>query len=677
MATDPERTHNLAFTGGTMTMGYVSGAFLKKLSDEYASLNDEGQYLYPLYDVRHIALAGYIDASTSLSQPQKNELYERLVETGSLEQELQLAKKERPGEVAALEAKLDRTLDDIAGKIDKGLTVHAVLQSYGLDESRVTTPYFIDSINYDERTHDEKLYAAAKEALLGKKDQTFFVVGGTDSLVMYAGKLTRRLIDEGIISEESGNKVIFLSAMKSFGYGPEGIRETLEGEVKKWKRENKPFMTPPELPENPHITNHPQYIGKLFYKAMELGKKTEPGKAALPAGGYLLCPQTEDCYAIGVHDARESMKVYYKWIDAFRSKSWYVGVLEDGHPLKLNPEYHPAYKATSSPDEKVDHVEIAPPLINGNSRVAILSYLLKMRDKPVMIVGGDLTGTGLTPVPDDYQALDASPSAAYLFLNNIDPLAETTFDVIRERAQRGVPTYYVNPDMYDINTNKMHPMIDEKEWRRSALIGEAQQAGAIALSGNTLIGTYHDIKRTLGKLTQVEGVEKIKRAGGVIKRELKKDLPDMDIPVLERAPVGIEYIPDHKAFEDGFRAAAECSKKVVINALPAGVLPGYVAPLVEKYSKDHYIIAGYEYASAYRRYTQFTGRFEEVERPSYEWAAHAKPVSDYAPAIAFSQAGGHDCGYWTPSEIMYRLPYQELGSPGAETRQGVSTQARR
>lgn len=647
--------HGLAITGGTFTMGYVTGAFLKRLSsEEYHSLKDEEYYLYPLFDIRHIALAAYVDESSLLNE-QKIPLYESLVETQQTIQELLLAKKEHPGSAPALEKKLDAALNGIATRIQPNLTADAALKHYGLSRDQIDTPYFIDSINYDEHTHDEKLYACAKNALLGKKNQTYFVIGGTDSLVMYAGKLTRRLIDEGLIGKENSNKVIFLSAMKSFGYGPEGVRETPESVVEHWKKNQgapRAFLPEFEPPVAPHVTMHPQYIGRLLHKAMQLAT---PYAKSLPAGGYIFSPTNEECHSIGLHDARETAKVYCHWVDAFRSKSWYAAIMEEKNPLKINPKYKPVLKATSVPGERVEYVKIAPPLINGNSTGAVLNYLQATYDLPVIIVGGIPT-LGTPPSIDhavNYQAIETIEAATPAIpLEKTKRILTTILDVIRERAERGVPTYWVNPDVYDINKTAFYPLIPTKTWEKNEMVGKVKQAGGIALSGNTLIGAYHEIQRQLGKCVPIQGIEKIRALGGTPERPLN-DNHKTHIPMAKGDPIGIEYTPDREAFAEGMKIAAGLRKNVVLSVLPGSVLPGYVAPLVAENPKNRFI-ATYQYGHEQRRWLQFIQKPEWTQPPSFV-SPTLVAASTYAPALAFITAGGHTGGDYSPAELMNSL----------------------
>lgn len=651
---------DIVLTGGTLTMGYVKGSFLKQLSSDYASLLDDEHYLYPLYDIRHIVLAACVDASTELSQPEKNKIYSELVETGPLIQERLLAEKGDTTQASRLGKQLDERLAGVADEIQKGLSVEKALATFQLSRDHVTTPYFIDSINYDEREHDEKLYQVASNALREKQGKTFFVCGGTDTLTMYAGKVTRRLIDEGIITESNGNKVIFISAMQSFGYGPEGVRETPESEIKRWHQSQgavpRAFRVDIVPPVDPHITAHPQHIGRLFRRVMTLA--TDEGKK-LPAGGYLVCPQNELCEAVGIHDVRESMKVQSHFIDAFRSRSWYVGVIEEGQPLKINPEYHSTFKATSKPGGKIEHVEIAPPLINGNSTSAILQYLQKMHDYPVIVVGGIPT-YATVPVGGaaiDMQAIDTvAPSTPCIPLDRADEVSQAILNVIRERAERGVPTYFANPDIYDVNTNKVHPLIYPERWEKNWFLQEVKQAGGILKSGETLAGCYHDIQRQLEKLSGVKGREKIEQVGGKITRASKKGKADSRIPMVKGDPIGIQYIPDKKAFTAGLKAAMGTAKTVVISALPGAVTPGYVADIIKDRPKGHNVMAGYEYANSRRRWVQFTQDFSDLARPTLITpSGNGRAVMTYAPAEAFVSAGGGLGGDYSPAEIMEML----------------------
>lgn len=61
-------------------MGYVPASFLKAINPEvYKNLTD-GEYLYPLYDIRHFILAAKICDSID-KEPERVELLNRLVAT--------------------------------------------------------------------------------------------------------------------------------------------------------------------------------------------------------------------------------------------------------------------------------------------------------------------------------------------------------------------------------------------------------------------------------------------------------------------------------------------------------------------------------------------------------------------------------------------------------------------
>lgn len=652
--------HAMAFTGGTLTMGYVDGAFLKQLSDDYASLLDNQHYLYPLFDVRHIALAAAVDAQESMPEKDRDRLYTQLVETEDTIKSLLLAKKNKSKDAVELEQKLDKVLNGIAADIKPGYTIDAALRDASLDHERVTTPYFIDSINYQEHEHDDKLHDAASKALRGKKNEIFFVVGGTDTLVMYGGKLTRRLIDEGIISPENGNKVVFLSSMKSFGYGPAGKRETPEGEIQRFRKSQGSIPLAFQLkctpPDNPHIIHHPQYIGRLMRRAAELARAEENGGKKLPAGGYLLCPVSELCNSVGVHDVRESMKVQPHFIDAFRSKSHYAAVVEVGKPINIKNNYRPKYDTHKTYGDKYTPVDIAPPLINGNSMAAVLNYLQAMPDYPVMIVGGVPTRyTAAITDSWDYQSLDTvAPSTPAIPLERTEEMWDGILNVVRERAERGVPTYFVNPDRYDINKNVTRPLIDRRIWDDNDFLHQVQDAGGILVRGSTIDGMYQNIQRELGGLGNLTGLDKIKHAGGgKVKRPLNEKGAKVHIPMEKGDPIGIKYIPNQTAFTDGFKAASRLSDTMVIDALPGGVTPCFVASLVKDSPRGKKVCAAYEYANSRRRFIQFLQDFSDLELPTIITpSTNGTKVMNYAPADAFIRAGGHFGGDYTPAEII-------------------------
>lgn len=202
------RQHRIVLceTGGTFSMGMVSGKILKNLN--YSGVIDSEKYDIPLFDIRHFALAAKI-VSSSFSEDEKNSFLVDLVETSQnfiIEEKMTKNPSKQHNDF----------LQHIVEKISAHNSVQGLLEEFHLSSS-LSKPYTIDSIDFIINDHYPSLLNASIQAF-NQPNTTLIVIGGTDTLEFYAGLLGRDLNRRGFFCPEKGNKIIFLSSMLGFGY---------------------------------------------------------------------------------------------------------------------------------------------------------------------------------------------------------------------------------------------------------------------------------------------------------------------------------------------------------------------------------------------------------------------------------------------------------------------------
>jgi hypothetical protein len=221
-------------------------------------------------------------------------------------------------------------------KPDDTQKLRALAQKSGFDLSLSQTPYIIDSIDFNigieypeakvKYPDYDRLLAATEEVL--KHGDTPIICGGSDTEIWYSTLLTKDLMRRGYLQPDSGQKIIFLSSMRTFEKAPELVEKILKA-------------------------------GKLL-------------SAQNVSGGLALSPENEEGTTFSVHDVCNHFdKISPTRIDAFRSAQP-VGMIENGK-FSENPQYHTPRSFPKSDLRTL--ARIAPPLIAEQSSKAVLAYM--------------------------------------------------------------------------------------------------------------------------------------------------------------------------------------------------------------------------------------------------------------------------------------------------------------
>ena len=262
----------------------------------------------------------------------------------------------------------------------------------------IVTPYDIDSINFDRSEHYAKLLGETMHAL--EAGETPIVCGGTDSMSWYATLLTKDLKRRGFLAEGSGQKVLFLSSMKSFGESP-------------------------------------QLIERIFEAAKVLMEQPL-------SGGFAMSARTEDGHTFDVHNVCNNFdKISAELINAFRSDApagYIVGDkfnTDGGYQSLIAMQRNGNGRARNNGNA---YARIAPPLLAGQNDEAILSYLrLIGRSKA-------FDGVIIEGWPERRGGLDHGNPAEL----------ERT---VRQLTDAGVRVIFCNPVHFDERGCAMRPMM--------------------------------------------------------------------------------------------------------------------------------------------------------------------------------------------------------------------------
>lgn len=102
-------------------------------------------------------------------------------------------------------------------------TVQALAASLGYHD--IVKPYTIDSIDFDVCVH----YPILRDGIIAalEKNLTPIICGGTDTLSWYSTLLAQDLLRRGYLLPGSGQKIIFLSAMRTLQDAPELVANIL------------------------------------------------------------------------------------------------------------------------------------------------------------------------------------------------------------------------------------------------------------------------------------------------------------------------------------------------------------------------------------------------------------------------------------------------------------------
>lgn len=183
-------------------------------------------------------------------------------------------------------------------------------------------PYVIDSIDFDIGLHYPLLRDCAFKLL--REGRTAVIAGGTDTLIWYATLLTRDAMRHGFLTQGSGQKLIFLTAMRSLEDAPGLVRAMLRA-------------------------------GMLMAQDTRL------------SGGYALSARDMQGSIIDAHDAcRDFDKISARLIDALRSRLPAAYIHNDA--LHVTPAYTPLPQPVAHAGT---YARIAPPLLRGNHPAVI------------------------------------------------------------------------------------------------------------------------------------------------------------------------------------------------------------------------------------------------------------------------------------------------------------------
>jgi hypothetical protein len=340
--------------------------------------------------------------------------------------------------------------------------------------------------------------------------------------------------------------------------------------------------------------DHPMHVAKILNGALEL--------ARLPdlQGAFALSASDDEVTRLTVHDLQGNfMKISAHLADAFRSDNP-AGWFENGF-FQPNPNYTPpTYRREG---QAMGSQRVAAPLIGGNNCSAIIGYLRQLPDHAMVI-----------------EVDTALAAASRTDAGNAKTLAE----MVRERAVRGVPTYFVNdvripPEQQD----HPQPRLPAEIWNHSSFLDSLRQAGGLlrteAIASvylNAMFGKDMDTQQSIASPVDTTNLQQF---------------PNPVIPA-----VGIQYVPGHHSFEAGVNAASELTNDVVISTLPGDALPERHASLFHHRGLENIRFwTGFKYNG--REYERDGESFTERAGENHYAAAsmmknYVMPIGIYSPA---------------------------------------------
>ena len=436
--------------------------------------------------------------------------------------------------------------------------------------------HIIDSINFDIGEHYVKLRDAALESL--KQGKTPVICGGTDTLIWYSTLLTKDLKRMGWLAPHSGEKLVFLSSMKSV-----------------------------------------QEDGAHVQAILHAGKVLADQNLS---GGFALCTENEDASKLTVHDVLNHFdKISAVAINPFRSEVP-VGYIEG----RVFEPTKGAYKPPPEP-ELVNgrhspvvqpHARIAPPLLLGSDGEMLLRYL-----KTVASANPPFDGVLIEGFPKQ----DRSPTNGVLNKSDRPGLIK----IVKQLRAQGVRVVFCNPIRYAYDSHndsgRMEPVIQQSgQWPPKAG-SMSSWVGGLIEEGVEFVTTmpkeaYLDM--TLHQPTHITA--KPQRITGLQPRH-----PDRKLKTL-----ALRYVPDVDIVKHAIHSLIpeldEKTGMLGFSALPHNVLPDALADTLKEYDcgKDKRKRFGVTFEYAGNRYKK-GGEVEGIDVCPYEAGTHTAPYLEPCP----------------------------------------------
>lgn len=282
------------------------------------------------------------------------------------------------------------------GLLIPSANMDAAINNAGLDSKKAVRPYTIDSIDFNISEHYPLLRDAVIKAL--EEGHTPIICGGTDTLVWYSSLLTHDLMRRGYLQEDSGEKVIFLSSMKSLKEAPQHVENIIKA--------------------------------GNYFSTLDL------------SGSFAISADTDEADRFTVHDVINNFdKISGELTSAFQSKCA-MGYL---HLNNNDFSFHPilSYHKPQSPHTPLAEglQRIAPPLLSGHNSEAMLSYM-----KAMMCANPPFDGIIIEGFP---------LITSKIFTRHLNELVETT----RQLTERGIRVIFCNPVKFNNTSLKMEPLV--------------------------------------------------------------------------------------------------------------------------------------------------------------------------------------------------------------------------
>jgi len=273
-----------------------------------------------------------------------------------------------------------------AGYLVPSHKVESLATEAGFDLTAALRPYTIDSIDFDIAEHYQKLRDTVLQTL--NAGDVPVICGGTDTKIWYSTLLTKDLMRQGRLAPQSGEKVLFISSMKS-----------LE-----------------DAPGSEHVK-----------KILEAGKYLSEQPLS---GGFALATEDETASGFVVHDVCNHFdKISSSLPNAFRTEVPIGYIL--GKHLHLNEAYHTP--KTPSQSLSPARARIAPPLLRGHDSEAILAFM---------------KAVDTAPTPFDGIIIEGLPSLHLLHKNDRTRL----IDFVSHFKKRNIRVVFCNSLRFDNET---------------------------------------------------------------------------------------------------------------------------------------------------------------------------------------------------------------------------------
>ncbi|NDF11794.1 MAG: hypothetical protein EB060_03130 [Proteobacteria bacterium] len=345
------------------------------------------------------------------------------------------------------------------------------------------------------------------------------------------------------------------------------------------------------------FADHPAHVARLLQAALEVSSNHIPGAYALSARD-----EAADC--VHVHDVTHGFaKISTSIVNLFRSTEP-VGIVSQSEGFQANPlrnitgEHNAIFmQGTRAP--------VAPPMVLKEDLMQAVHYLETSHDEHVLF---DV---------DHWPEYHESDTRQLMAL-------------IRERKAAGRLTLFINPLVFDIESDRVSSRFNDSAWTDHKFMQAVRAAGGATASEITVNDAYGEMLLFVGEAA------KGKKLNG---------MPTGDKTTLSTTPLLLHYVADHTMMTHALKRAGSFTSQIELYNIPGGVMPSSLVPILETLGhKGVKVLSGFEIDKktypTLDDYKLQTMNEKAVKRNKLNYAA-ARAFLTFAPKQAIRQITSH------------------------------------